>query len=105
AAARFSELSTYPINERVMHHPVIIKGRSVSVKQVDEMARWLRSLGAAQLSRQGWFPRFGERGYRVAPELEVRTVVSKRSTHVVVTEDGYGTLEGPLPDCDFSGEA
>jgi hypothetical protein len=105
SAKAFAERSIYPINRNVMNSPEVVKGRSVEDSQLDDAGAWIRSLDvkAEMLSLKGWVPRFGERGDRVSPEIEVRPTISKESSEIVVLNNGYGTLQGPVPDCEFQG--
>jgi hypothetical protein len=105
AVRQFAQKAHYPINDNVMAHASLIKGRSVSDCLLDEVAEWMSREGAQPLSRQGWWPRYGERGYRIAPELEVSAVVSMESKHAIILNSGYGRVDGPAPECDFSGDA
>lgn len=58
---------------------------------------------AEMISRRGWVPRFGSLGDLASPEVQVRPLASEESSEIVVMSDGFGTLQGPLPDCEFSG--
>jgi hypothetical protein len=103
---QFGEEATYPINERVTNHPTLIKARSMEEQQVEEVAGWIRSLGFLKdFSTMGWVPRFGERGYRVAPEIEVKPISCLDSNHIAVLTDGYGVVQGNIPPFDLQGAA
>src|SRR5579863_2116713 len=100
---RFAQLARYRINPSVTAFPIVIKGRSVSDVALEEMTRWIETLGVGEIRRQGWFPRFSERSDQSVRELDVKPVWSKESTNIVLTENGYGRLQGPTPDCDLEG--
>jgi hypothetical protein len=105
-AKPFAERASYNITS-AMRLIEVVKGRSVEESQLTEAGEWLHSLGlgAGRLSLQGWVPRFGERHYRIAPEVKGRPVVSKQSDEIVIVGDGHGTLQGPAPDCELNGES
>ncbi len=107
SAKAFAELATYPINNSVTNHPEIVKGRSIEDSHLTEAGNWLQSLGlkTEALSLRGWVHRFGEKGYRVSAEVRVRPPISKERSEIVVMNDGYGTLQGPTPDCELLGPA
>lgn len=107
SARAFAERATYLINPNVMNHPEVVKGRSIEDSHLMEAGNWFHGLGlkAASLSLRGWVHRFGERAHRVSPEVQVRPPISKESSEIVVVNDGYGTLQGPTPDCEFLGPA
>src|SRR5579864_7392613 len=69
---KFGQEATYSINENVVSHPCIIKAKSLSDETLMEVGRWIAELGVKGVSCQRWVPHFGERGYRIAPELVVR---------------------------------
>lgn len=106
-AKQFAELATYRINRNVENHPEIVKGRSVNDSDLTAAGEWLRGLvpKAEGLSLRGWVHRFGVRGHRVSPEVRIRPPVSKESSEIVVVNNGRGTLQGPVPDCELFGPA
>jgi hypothetical protein len=104
-AKAFAELAPYRINRDVQNHTQIVKGRSIDDSHLIAAGNWFLSLKpqAGPLSLRGWVHRLGERGHRVLPEVRVRPVVSKESSEIVVLNDGYGTLQGPTPECELLG--
>ena len=104
-AKEFADRATYPINPHVMNYPTVVKADSVSDESLDEIADWVAGLGVKGLSRQGWVPKHGERGYRVAPELEVKEVEGVRDSTEAIFTDGFGSVRVPVPKCEFAGAA
>ncbi len=101
----FGEEATYPINDRVMNHPTIVKGKSLSNEQLFEAGRWMAGLGLKDISCQGWVPHFGDRGYRVAPELTVHSPAATDYGQTLIMTNGHGMMEPSAPDCEFAGPA
>ncbi|MFZ0913581.1 MAG: hypothetical protein WAN09_09850 [Candidatus Korobacteraceae bacterium] len=94
----FAAASAYPINQTVTNMPSIIKAASITDEQLDEVANWIGKQGLLKsLSRQGWVPHYGNRGYGVGGELEVDQVRGTEGNAVGVLVDGHGKLEGPVP--------
>jgi len=99
----FGEQATYPINDTVMNHPTVIKGKSLTEQQLFDAGQWLAGLGLVGIACQRWVPRFGERGYRIAPELAVRSPIGADYNQTVILTNGHGIMEPDPPDCDFAG--
>ena len=99
----FGEQGTYPINDSVMNHPTIVKGRSVAEELLWEVGQWISQLGVKQIPCQRWVPRFGEKGYRIAPEINVRPASASEVSQTVVMTNGSGMLDVAAPECEFSG--
>ena len=98
AVREFGSHAVYPINEKIMNHPVLIKGRSIEEEQVVEVAKWIRSLDfLKEFSTMGWVPRFSTNFYRVGNEIDVFPVSSAEASSVGVLTDGYGVVNGPTP--------
>jgi hypothetical protein len=88
-----------------MNHPTVVKARSVTEELLIEVGQWILGLGVKGISCQRWVPHFGERGYRVAPEMEVRSPSAKDVNQTVLTTNGYGSLDTTAPECEFRGPA
>lgn len=101
----FGERATYPINDSIMNHPTVVKARSVTEELLMEVGQWILRLGVKGISCQQWVPHFGERGYRVAPEMEVRSPSAKDVNQTVLATNGYGSLDATAPECEFRGPA
>jgi hypothetical protein len=105
SAKAFAEISVYPINQNVTTNSEIVKARSVDDAELDKAGQWLLSLGAKQLSLQGWVPRFSDspRDAGTHQEMQIRPPTSLERTEVVVFNDGRGNLRISPPDCELSG--
>jgi hypothetical protein len=104
AVREFGSHAVYPINEKIMNHPVLIKGRSIEEEQVAEVADWIRSLSfLREFSTMGWVPRFSANLYRVGNDIAVFPVTGAESSRVGVLADGYGAVDGPTPPFRVSG--
>jgi hypothetical protein len=101
----FGEEGIYPINPAVMNHVTVVKARSVTEELLFEVGSWIAGLGVKDISCQRWVPHFGERGYRVAPEMLVRPASAEDANQTVLTTNGYGSLDVPSPECEFRGPA
>jgi hypothetical protein len=101
----FGERGTYPINDSVMNHPTVVKSRSVTEELLIEVGQWILGLGVKGISCQRWVPHFGERGYRIAPEIKVRPPSAKDVNQTVLTTNGFGFLDVGAPECEFRGPA
>jgi len=101
----FGEHGTYPINDSVMNHPTVVKAKSVTEELLMEVGQWILGLGVKDISCQRWVPHFGERGYRIAPEMVVRPPSSKNVKQTVLMTNGFGSLDVTSPECEFRGPA
>src|SRR5580700_8717049 len=62
-------------------------------------------LGVKDISCQRWVPHFGERGYRIAPEMVVQPPSARDVNQTVLTTNGFGSLDVTPPECEFRSSA
>jgi hypothetical protein len=94
----FGAEAAYPINERMTNHVVLTKARSISEEELATVADWIRSLGfPKEFSTMGWVPRYNMNYYMIANEIDVDPINAYDSSPVGVLENGYGVIQGPVP--------
>lgn len=101
----FGEHGSYPINDSVMNHPIVVKARSVTEELLMEAGQWIAGLGVKDISCQPRVPHFGKRGHGIAPEMIVRPASAKDVNQTVLTTNGFGSLDVTTPECEFRGPA
>jgi hypothetical protein len=97
----FGEEATYPINESVMNYPTVIKARSLTEEFLIEVGQWIAGLGVKGIACQRWVPLWGERGYRISKEIDVRPPSAEDVNQTVLMTNGFGSLEVTSPECEF----
>jgi hypothetical protein len=94
----FGALAAYPINETVTNHVVLTKARSISEPELATVSDWIRSLGFLKdFSTMGWVPRYNMNYYAVGNEIDVEPISAYDSSPVGVLDNGYGVIQGPVP--------
>ncbi|HEV3042075.1 MAG TPA: hypothetical protein VHA33_30220 [Candidatus Angelobacter sp.] len=95
----FGALAAYPINEKITNHVVLVKARSISEEELTTVADWIRSLGFLKdFSTMGWVPRYSMDYYGVANEIDVKPISAYDSSAVGILDNGYGVIQGPIPE-------
>jgi hypothetical protein len=95
----FGALAAYPINETVTNHVVLVKARSISEEELAALADWIRSLGFLKdFTTMDWVPRFNMNYYAVGNEIDVEPIRAYDSSAVGVLDNGYGVIQGPVPE-------
>jgi len=94
----FGAAATYPINESITNHVVLIKAPSISDEEHEAVANWIGSKGlVSQISRMGWVPHYNRSTYGVVNQLEINPLRGFEASAIGVLVDGHGTIQGPKP--------
>ena len=94
----FGDASTYPINERVTNHPIIIKAPSIKDEDLEAVTRWISEQGLVKnLTMMGWVPEYEREVYGVAPQIDIEQVRCFQANALGVLDEGYGKIQGPVP--------
>ncbi len=94
----FGAAATYPINESVTNHVVIIKAPSITDEELKDVTTWIGSKGLVkELSMMGWVPHYHTNNYGVVSELEIDPIRGFEANAIGVLVDGHGKIEGPKP--------
>jgi hypothetical protein len=83
----------------------VIKARSVSDELLEDVARWASEVSGLQITRRGWYPRFGVKISHVSPDITPVTIEASSSNLIAILENGWGHLLGAAPSCEFDGPA
>jgi hypothetical protein len=95
----FAAAGTYPINETVTNHVVLIKAPSITDEEQEAVANWMAANGLAPgVGIVGWVPRYRMNFYGVGNELDIEPLRGFESNAVGVLENGHGKLQGPKPN-------
>lgn len=107
SAKAFADHAVYHLHGVATRGPEVVKSRSLEDLQLNESGDWLRSLGldATDLSLRGWVPRFLGSGHSASSEVWIRPAVSKENNEIINLDDSYGTVRGPIPECEMVGPA
>jgi hypothetical protein len=95
----FGAAASYPINESITNHVVIIKAPSITDEEQQAVATWILGKGLAKdLSMMGWVPHYHRDNYGVVSELEIDPIRGFESNATGLLIDGHGKIQGPKPD-------
>jgi hypothetical protein len=83
----------------------VIKARSVPDELIEEVRLWASELSGLQITRRGWYPRFGIRINGRSPDITPVETEASSSNQVAILENGWGHLLGATPACEFDGPA
>jgi hypothetical protein len=83
----------------------VIKARSVPDELIEEVRLWASEVSGLQITRRGWYPRFGIRINGRSPDITAVEIEASSSNQVAILENGWGHLLGATPASEFDGPA
>ena len=95
----FGARSSYSLGTEDTMAITIIKGRSITDAQMEEVQAWIRDNGVTKshVMAQGWVPEYDRQGYPANSEIDVEPIRGFESNAIGVLIDGYGRIDGPKP--------
>jgi hypothetical protein len=94
----FGAAASYPINDSITNHAVLIKAPSITDEEQSTVGQWILSRGlVSQISMMGWVPHYHTNNYGVVNALDINPIRGFESSAIGVLVDGHGKIQGPTP--------
>jgi hypothetical protein len=101
-AMAFARWSMDPSVPKPFGGPTIVKARSIEDDASFQAGQWLGSLDSELVpSVMGWVPRFGPKGDRIEPDIQIRAATAKDVSLNIMMSETSGEIQFP-PPCELS---